>query len=81
MEDFFADGAEDAAQRRAFLEGQPPHLRRILVFSGLNAIEPFVTRRPGRTLVVYDAGHQLTEVLAPMWDRTAAFLRALGALA
>ena len=59
-----------------------------LVFAGrrddavpLAAITPFSTRRPGRELVVLDAGHELTEVLEPMWERTAAFLARLGVLA
>jgi rubrerythrin len=39
VEDFFTDSSEDADQRRAFLEGQPLHLRRVLVFAGLNAVE------------------------------------------
>lgn len=55
-----------------------------LIFAGrrddavpLASVEAFARRRPGRELVVYDAGHELTEVLAPMWERTLAFLRAL----
>lgn len=44
----------------------------------LAAVEHFVAGRPERELVVYDAGHELTEVLEPMWERTAAFLAALG---
>jgi pimeloyl-ACP methyl ester carboxylesterase len=37
--------------------------------------EAFVARRPDRRrLVVYDAGHELTEVLEPMWTETIAFL-------
>jgi len=58
-----------------------------LVFAGrrddavpLAAITPFSTRRPGRELVVLDAGHELTEVLEPMWERAASFLRRLRAL-
>ncbi len=59
-----------------------------LVFAGrhdnavpLAAITPFTARRPNRELCVMNAGHKLTEVLDPMWNRTAAFLRELGALA
>ena len=44
----------------------------------LAAVEHFAAGRPGRELVVYDAGHELTEVLEPMWERTAAFLAGLG---
>jgi pimeloyl-ACP methyl ester carboxylesterase len=58
-----------------------------LVFAGrhdasvpLAAVEHFARARAGRELVVFDAGHELTDVLEPMWERTAAFLRALGAL-
>jgi len=45
----------------------------------LPAVEHFAAARAGRDLVVYDAGHELTEVLEPMWDRTRAFLTRLGA--
>jgi hypothetical protein len=44
----------------------------------LAAAEAFVARRPAtRRLVAYDAGHELTEVLEPMWTETAAFLARL----
>lgn len=46
----------------------------------LPVVEHFAAARTGRDLVVYDAGHELTEVLAPMWDRTRAFLAGLGVL-
>ena len=46
----------------------------------LSAVEHFAAARAGRDLVVYDAGHELTEVLDPMWDRTRTFLAKLGAL-
>jgi len=46
----------------------------------LAAVERFARTRAGRELVVYDAGHELTDVLVPMWERTAAFLGRLGAL-
>jgi pimeloyl-ACP methyl ester carboxylesterase len=45
----------------------------------LPTVEAFAGRRPGRELVVYDAGHELTEVLEPMWERTRDFLARLGA--
>ena len=44
----------------------------------LPAVEHFAAARTGRDLVVYDAGHELTEVLSPMWQRTRAFLAGLG---
>jgi pimeloyl-ACP methyl ester carboxylesterase len=44
----------------------------------LAAAETFVARRPDRRrLVVYDAGHELTEVLEPMWSEVTAFLTRL----
>lgn len=46
----------------------------------LAAVEHFTAARTGRDLVVYDAGHELTDVLEPMWERTRAFLAGLGAL-
>ena len=59
-----------------------------LVFAGsrdetvpLEGIADFAARRPAeRELVVLDAGHEMTEVLEPMWEGTAAFLRRLGAI-
>jgi len=58
-----------------------------LVFAGrrdeavpLASVERFARARPGRELVVFDSGHELTDVLEPMWERTAAFLRRLGVL-
>ena len=59
-----------------------------LVFAGrrddavpLPAVEHFAQARPGRReLVVFDSGHELTDVLEPMWERTLAFLRRLGAV-
>ncbi|HJQ83389.1 MAG TPA: YqiA/YcfP family alpha/beta fold hydrolase [Candidatus Binatia bacterium] len=61
-------------------EPDPP--ARALVFAGrrdeavpLAAVERFVARRPdARELVVMESGHELTDVLEPMWQRTAAFL-------
>jgi pimeloyl-ACP methyl ester carboxylesterase len=60
-----------------------------LVFAGsrdetvpLEGVAAFAARRPlERELVVLDAGHEMTEVVEPMWQRTAAFLRRLGAIA
>ena len=54
-----------------------------LVFAGryddavpLAAIERFAAARPEqRELVVFDSGHELTDVLEPMWEWTVAFLR------
>jgi hypothetical protein len=46
----------------------------------LPAVEHFAAARAGRELIVYDAGHELTEVLEPMWERTRAFLTTLGVL-
>lgn len=44
----------------------------------LASVEAFAARRPQRELVVYDAGHQLTEVLDPMWERIREFLARFG---
>ena len=44
----------------------------------LACVEAFAERRPQRELVVYDAGHQLTEALEPLWERTQAFLQRFG---
>ena len=58
-----------------------------LVFAGrqddtvpLADVERFAGARAGRELHVMDSGHQLNDVLDPMWERTARFLGALGAL-
>jgi pimeloyl-ACP methyl ester carboxylesterase len=58
-----------------------------LVFAGrkdesvpLASVEHFARARSGRTLVVLESGHELTDVLEPMWDRTETFLRTLGAV-
>ena len=58
-----------------------------LVFAGrrdesvpLPVVEHFTRGRPGRELVVFDTGHELNDVLEPMWERMASFLRGLGAL-
>jgi uncharacterized protein len=59
-----------------------------LVFAGsrddavpLAAVEAFAHRRPrARRLVVYDAGHELVEVLEPMWEATRTFLVERGVL-
>lgn len=47
----------------------------------LPAIETFARRRPQRRLVVYETGHDLNDVLEPMWDEVQRFLVGLGALA
>lgn len=39
-------------------------------------VERFAHARPGRELVVYDDGHELLDVLEPMWTRMTDFLRA-----
>jgi pimeloyl-ACP methyl ester carboxylesterase len=44
----------------------------------LASVEAFAAKRPERELVVYDAGHQLTEVLEPMWERMRTFLGRFG---
>ena len=44
----------------------------------LESVQAFAARRPQRELVVYDAGHQLTEVLEPMWERMRQFLSRFG---
>jgi uncharacterized protein len=55
-----------------------------LIFAGrkdetvpLPDVQRFGALRPGRELVVLDAGHELTEVLEPMWERILPFLRRL----
>jgi pimeloyl-ACP methyl ester carboxylesterase len=57
-----------------------------LIFAGkrddavpLEAVERFADARPERDLVVLDAGHELTEVLEPIWQLTHGFLSSLGA--
>jgi hypothetical protein len=56
-----------------------------LVFAGrrdeavpLASVEHFAAAAPGRRLLVFDAGHELTEVMEPMWRETRAFLAGLG---
>ena len=44
----------------------------------LDSVQAFAAKRPERELVVYDAGHQLTEVLEPMWERMRQFLSRFG---
>lgn len=59
-----------------------------LVFAGrrddtvpLDGVTAFAARRPyTRELVVLDAGHEMTEVVEPMWERTVEFLRNLRVL-
>ncbi len=56
-----------------------------LVFAGrrddavpLAAVEHFAGAAADRELIVLDSGHELTDVLEPMWERTRAFLTTLG---
>ena len=77
------DLLEDAARH----PDEPDPGAPALVFAGrhddavpLGAVERFASARPGRELVVYDSGHELTDVLDPMWTRTAAFLRRFGVI-
>ena len=58
----------------------------MLVFAGrrddtvpLAAVERFAALRPARELVVLDAGHEMTDMIEPMWERILPFLRRLGA--
>lgn len=44
----------------------------------LASVEAFAAKRAERTLVVFDAGHQLTEVLDPLWERVRRFLIPFG---
>jgi pimeloyl-ACP methyl ester carboxylesterase len=73
----------DEASRHP-VEPDPP--APTLVFAGrrdesvpLPVVEHFTRGRPGRELVVFDTGHELNDVLEPMWERTVSFLRGLGA--
>jgi len=57
-----------------------------LVFAGrrddavpLATVESFTRGRPERHLVVFDTGHELTDVLEQMWQLTHGFLASLGA--
>jgi len=59
----------------------------VLIFAGrhdetvpLAGVERFAARRPGRELAVFDSGHELNDVLEPMWERMLPFLRRLGAV-
>jgi pimeloyl-ACP methyl ester carboxylesterase len=70
---------------RAYPE-QPEVRCPTLIFAGrrddavpLDAVERFAEARPERDLVVLDAGHELTEVLEPIWQLTHGFLASLGA--
>jgi uncharacterized protein len=56
-----------------------------LVFAGrkddavpMASAETFVRDRAERELVVMDTGHEMTDVLEPMWERTVAFLERIG---
>lgn len=46
----------------------------------LDAVAAWAAARPGRELVVWDAGHELLEVQEAMWERTRAWLEAAGAI-
>jgi hypothetical protein len=46
----------------------------------IDDVTRFAAQRPERELVVFDAGHELTCVLEPLWERTAAFLARFGVL-
>jgi pimeloyl-ACP methyl ester carboxylesterase len=77
------DLLEDAGRYPA----EPQPAAPTLVFAGrhddavpLDTVERFARARPGRELVVLDSRHELTDVLEPMWERTAAFLQPLGVL-
>ena len=55
-----------------------------LVFAGrhddavpLAAVERFAAALPRGELVVFESGHELTDVLEPMWERTRTFLDSL----
>ena len=47
----------------------------------LESVEAFAGKRRERELVVFDAGHQLTEVLDPLWERIGGFLARFGVIA
>ena len=71
---------DEAGRHPAEPDPPPP----ALVFAGrfdesvpLASVERFTRGRSGRELVVFDSGHELTDVLEPMWERTVAFLRGL----
>jgi hypothetical protein len=74
---------DDAARYPAEPDARVP----TLIFAGrhddavpLTAVEHFVRARPERDLLVLDSGHELTDVLEPMWERTVVFLRTLGVI-
>jgi uncharacterized protein len=43
----------------------------------LDAVTHFAHARPGREMISFDAGHELTEVLPALWQHTRAFLAKL----
>ncbi len=68
---------EDAEQ----YEDYPNVLQPALVLHGRNdEVVPaayskeFATRRPNARLVLYDSGHELTDVTEPMWEQVRAFI-------
>ena len=40
--------------------------------------ERFVVQHPNARLVTYPSGHELVDVLEPMWEQTRSFYRLLG---
>jgi pimeloyl-ACP methyl ester carboxylesterase len=62
-------------------EAVPSFTQPALIFHGRNdttvplaSSQAFAAAHPNATLEVFDAGHELTEVLEPMWERAARFL-------
>jgi pimeloyl-ACP methyl ester carboxylesterase len=77
--------AFDLFDDAAGYDAEPDPEAPALVFHGrhddavpLAAVEHFALARAGRELVVYDSGHDLNDVLEPMWVRTQDFLRRFG---
>jgi pimeloyl-ACP methyl ester carboxylesterase len=77
-------GWQLAADARAW-EAVPSFSQPALLFHGrmdetvpLASSEAFAAAHPNVTLEAFDAGHELTEVLEPMWERTARFLGLAG---
>jgi hypothetical protein len=72
---------------RSYAAEPDPHCP-ALIFAGtrdeavpLPVVEHFARARTDeRELVVLEAGHELTEVLEPMWERSVGFLRRFGAI-
>jgi uncharacterized protein len=73
-----AYGLVDDAQH---YENQPDFLQPALIFHGIKDLivpvslsEEFVASHPNALLRKFDSGHELTDVLEPMWDAVSAFL-------